>query len=139
MKTCSKCKQSQPEENFHWFDKKKGRRSSRCKSCIKQYYLTNDGKGRIRNNPYSGDNYSKDYFKRGEDGLHHVYILPEENYAGTTKNPTNRERLHRSSKHRNTEGFRVIFSTPDRQEALELEELLHDIGYEGKHINNQYY
>ncbi len=139
MKTCSKCKQSLPEENFSWFSKKNNKRSSRCKPCVKEYYLKNNGKDRIRNTPYSGNNYSKDYFKRGEDGLQHVYILPEEHYAGTTKNPVKREREHRSSIHRNTEGFRVIYSTPDRQEALELEELLHDMGYKGRHINNQYY
>jgi predicted GIY-YIG superfamily endonuclease len=137
MKTCSKCKQSQPEENFSWANKSKGLLCRRCKSCVNEYYWK-DGKQRQRQ-PYKGTDYSKDYFKRGEDGLHHVYILPEENYAGTTKNPTQRERLHRSSKHRNTKGFRVIYSTPNRQEALELEELLHDTGYEGKHINNQYY
>ena len=34
--------------------------------------------------------------------------------------------------------FRVLYSTPDYSEALELEALLHDEGYEGRHMGGRY-
>ena len=68
---------------------------------------------------------------------HSVYLLPEENYVGTTSWLEHRiighQRLGRT-----TEGIRVLYSTKNRDEALELEDLLHDIGYDGRHVNNTY-
>ena len=40
------------------------------------------------------------------------------------------------SKGRYIDDMRIIYSTPDRAEALELEGLLHDIGYEGRHLGH---
>ena len=39
---------------------------------------------------------------------------------------------------RNTNNYRILSSFNNREDALELEELLHNIGYDGRHINNMY-
>ena len=76
----------------------------------------------------------REYYQAFKDGLHHVYIV--DNYAGYTENPHWREKQQRQRFGRT--GFRVIHSTPIKEDALELEALLHDIGYEGKHTNSKY-
>ena len=96
-----------------------------CKSCARQrgkkHYEANREQYHASNRAY---NQSK------KDGLHHVYIV--DNYAGYTQNTWRRKVSHKQAG-RNTDTFRVIYSTKNRDEALELEALLHDIGYEGKH------
>ena len=73
--------------------------------------------------------YQKEYRESKKDGLHHVYLINE--YAGVTDTPYYRKIWHKH-KGRDVSNFRVIYSTADRQEALELEALLHTIGYSGK-------
>ncbi len=34
MKQCGRCKQWKEEEDFHWYDKKKGTRQPYCKDCM---------------------------------------------------------------------------------------------------------
>lgn len=33
MKTCTKCMESLPEDQFHWKNKEKGKRIARCRTC----------------------------------------------------------------------------------------------------------
>ena len=73
------------------------------------------------------------YLRSKEDGNWHNYIIDK--YAGITKNPWKREREHGVAG-RDKSTFRVIYSNPDKAEALELESLLHDMGYEGRHIGH---
>lgn len=144
MKVCSKCKKEQPLENFSWYNKPKGIKASKCKSCAKAYtkkwrgnrpvelkratsrkeYLANKDKWKAR-------------YESQKDGNSHVYILPKENYAGVTCNTYNRKANHKSVG-RYVDDMRVIYSTTSREDALELEDLLHDIGYEGRHAFNSY-
>lgn len=35
MKTCSECKADKPEDEFHWANKKQGRRHGYCKPCLR--------------------------------------------------------------------------------------------------------
>jgi len=101
-----------------------------CKSCAVK-----------RNNKYLKKNYSKNrdrilannkkLIDSHKDGLYHVYVV--DNYAGQTTNVWQRKVTHKSRFKRNTDTFRVLYSTPDKTEALELEALLHDLGYEGRH------
>ena len=139
-KNCSACKKELPVDNFVWANKKLGRRNSRCKACGNKYYLKNGGKGRKRSQPVPEehkDNYAQYWWNRSKDGLQHVYILPEIPYAGITDNPEKRRSKHKTDG-KNTNGFRVIFSHPSRDVASELEEFLHDLGYEGRHALNSY-
>ena len=75
--------------------------------------------------------YAKEYIHSLKDGEHKVYLLPECNYVGVTNNPIRRFIEHKSVGRDNTNP-RILYSTPDREEAEELEALLHDMGYEGK-------
>ena len=77
--------------------------------------------------------YHKQYKESKKDGNQHVYILAKENYAGVTCNLYFRMGNHKSQG-RYIDDMRIIYSTSDREEALELESLLHDIGYKGRHL-----
>lgn len=59
-----------------------------------------------------------------------VYLLPCEDYVGITNNLVERLRNH-ISKGRIVEGCRVLASLESREEARELEGLLHVMGYLG--------
>ena len=80
--------------------------------------------------------YQRNYNSQFEDGLHSVYIT-KDNYAGITNNSVRRAREHKHQNNTNYPLLCVIYKTPNRNEALELESLLHDMGYRGKHIPNK--
>lgn len=67
-----------------------------------------------------------------------VYILPFENYVGTTENLYHRISKHKNQSKRNTDDYRVLARFDSREEALELEEFLHDLGYLGRHPKGFY-
>ena len=102
-----------------------------CKECTsiryKKYRLIPDNliKEKFRN------------FNRWNKKIHYVYFLPKENYIGTTKNILTRMSHHRSSG-KDTTNYRILYSSEIRKDSLELERLLHDIGYKGRHKNNMY-
>ena len=98
-----------------------------CKTCNRQR-----GKKHYEENREHYHQYNVKYTHSQKDGLYHVYILPDNNYAGSTTNVWQRMVGHRT-KGRVTDSMRVIHSTPNREEAWELEKLLHDLGYEGRH------
>ena len=85
---------------------------------------------------------NKDYYKERrdnqKDGYHRVYLLEDYNYVGVTENIYHRFIKHKCEHNRDCSNHRVLYKTKDRSEALELEALLHDMGYEGKHQFNRY-
>ena len=121
-KICNTCNQLKPYSEYYLARTNSDGLASKCKSCTKKAYKS----------------YHKKYYSGHKDNLHHVYILPEEHYAGTTSSVYSREINHRNQHNRDTTGMRVIYSTKNREEALELESLLHDIGYKGRHPNGAY-
>ena len=80
--------------------------------------------------------YAKDYYKQyidnKKDGYHRVYLLEDYNYVGVTNSLYYRFNQHKSVHNRDCTNHRILYKTKDRGEALELEALLHDMGYEGK-------
>lgn len=95
----------------NWTLGKKNSKTYSCRSCTHKHHMK--------------------YLKSKEDGNWHNYIIDD--YAGITKNPWKREREHGTAG-RDRSTFRVIHSTPFKDEARELEALLHDIGYKGRHL-----
>jgi predicted GIY-YIG superfamily endonuclease len=77
--------------------------------------------------------------RRRRENIHRplVYLLPKEDYVGTTSNLKNRLSVHKS-KGRNTGGWIILAEFEDRAEALKLESFYHNIGYNGKHKYNVY-
>ena len=76
--------------------------------------------------------YYKDYHNNKKDGYHRVYLLQDYNYVGVTNNIYYRFNTHKLKENRDCSNHRILYKTKDRSEALELEALLHDMGYEGK-------
>lgn len=101
-----------------------------CKPCRSNY----DKKYQKTAATLNHNRYLK-YKQERMDGHYSVYILPEEHYAGYTSSVHRRELEHRCGLKRNTSGMRVLYTTKNRDEALELEALLHDEGYAGRHHN----
>jgi predicted GIY-YIG superfamily endonuclease len=101
---------------------------------------------KVKNKDYRIENVEKESKRKKEYRdlqkskpiIHHVYLLPNENYVGTTMNVVERMSKHRIVNKRNTNNYRILSSFSNREDALELEELLHNMGYDGKHINNMY-
>ena len=80
--------------------------------------------------------YGKAYYK-AQNNKPSVYIIDSENYVGTTGNLYFRLMAHKSIG-RDVSEVRILSEFNSREEALELEEFLHDLGYNGKHKNNSY-
>ena len=99
------------------------KRKAYLKEYYKKYYKVNKEKLK--------DNQKKNYYNR-KDGYHRVYLLEDYNYVGVTDNITVRFKRHTYDTGRDCTNHRVLYKTKDRSEALELEALLHDIGYKGK-------
>ncbi len=65
------------------------------------------------------------------DGLHHVYLLKDHHYIGVTSDLHRRFIDHRCKFNRNTDNYRIMFSSPDRQEAEKVEKQYHGMGFFG--------
>jgi len=145
-KQCSKCNKVKSVSEFYKNRANKDGFQGFCKSCFKscpsstsegyrQYYLRNkstlNAKGRkwINDNKEHVRNYQ---IKRREKlkGTHYVYLLPEANYVGCTEYPDIRFKEHQRTG-RNIDNNRILASFKNRNDALELEEFLHELGYEG--------
>ena len=114
----------------NWTDARKKAWVYVCKACNRLR-----GKKHYKVNKEHYHAYNKQYKESKKDGLYHVYTV--DNYAGQTTNVWRRKVDHKhSGKDMNT--FRVLYSTPDYSDALELEALLHDEGYEGRHMGGRY-
>lgn len=143
MKKCSKCKIDRDLSDFYKDKSRKDGLRNICRGCdknkINKYRLENPDKVR----QYKIDNsealrqIARQYAKSKKDGLHYVYLLPEERWVGTTNNLYQRMAKHRFSG-RNPSNYQILASFEDRGEALELERKMHDQGYRGRHKLNVY-
>ena len=115
MKECKKCNERKAYSEYYKNKTNLDGYQTLCKSCTKD-------KNR--------DNHRQRYQKH-KDGLHHVYVSGKYNYAGITDNPKWRKTNH-AGQGRPDIDMRIIYSTTNRKDALELEEFLHDLGYEGR-------
>ena len=85
----------------------------------------------MKKNAESVSTYNKEYNQRGKDGLHRVYLLKDHHYIGVTGNLNKRFERHREDFNRNTDNYRIMYTTPDRNKALEIEKQYHGIGFFG--------
>jgi len=112
------------------------------KAYMKAWREANKNKIKIQQSAYREANieklkaYEKSY---KEDKKHKplVYLLPKENYVGTTTCIYIRMINHKVLG-KNTDNYKILKRFENRLDALELERKMHDIGYKGKHINNSY-
>ena len=148
MELCKKCFKEKVREDFYTNKTSANGLTSYCKQCMKDrtnipYKNDPDFRQRIKKKSLEYRHlhleerraYEKKLRESWKDGKHHVYII--DNYAGVTNSPLKRKREH-GTVGRNKDTFRIVYSTKSRSDALELEALLHDMGYEGKHRNNTY-
>ena len=123
MKNCRKCNIELIEGTRFNSDVKQG--ISICKSCRKKrttkHYTSNKESYNKRS--------TEQYEKAKHDSL--VYLLEDYNYVGVTENLKWRMSQHRYLG-KSTDRLRILHTTKDREEALELESLLHALGYEGQ-------
>jgi hypothetical protein len=138
-KHCKYCNNTKAYNEFNKSSVHKDGYNSKCKTCSNEYLAKfranrcqKKNKQRMKAEYAKRKDKVKAYFQNRKDGLHYVYILQKENYAGVTDCPPTRKTGHKSLG-RYIDDMRLIYSTPDREEAEELEALLHDIGYGGKH------
>jgi len=103
----------------------------------KEYYENNkemfkqNGKRNRQKNPEQYKQMDKNHYYSKKDGHHSVYLIPSENYVGITESLYYRMAGHKSVG-RDISNYRVLATFEDRELGLELEELLHDLGYEGR-------
>ncbi len=133
MKRCYICKETKPYEEFHRSSSSKDGRRKQCKECKK---LLNK-KERENNRDYYLD-YMKKWNASKKDGHHSVYLLEDYNYVGTTDGIYHRFAQHKSRDKRDCTNYRILYESDNRDDCLELEELLHDMGYEGAKKGNSY-
>lgn len=118
-KVCNRCSISKPLTEFYSNKKTLYGVTTNCKECIKSS--------------------QQKRLESKRDGYHRVYLLTERNYAGTTQDLYQRMNRHKKDGNiTDTNNFRVLYKTKDRDEALELESLLHDMGYKGRHRYSTY-
>jgi hypothetical protein len=112
MKTrqCSRCKEPQPLENFYYNRTTKDNLGSHCKICTKLNLRKSSSATRTLDTQ--------------------VYLLPKENYVGISNNLTSRLRNHHSLG-KIVENCRILASFAIKEDAKELENFLHDLGYAG--------
>jgi len=126
-KTCRKCNvKLAVNENFKAWRTKNS--DYICNDCYNIHHTA------IRDNR---KDYHKKYRQSLKDKVYSVYLLENDNYVGVTQSIYNRISNHKWLG-RDVNNMRILHQTKSREDALELEELLHDMGYEGKHTNNRY-
>jgi hypothetical protein len=109
----------------------------------KEYYLKNKAKVLAKNKEYRDSHKddekirNKERFESTKDGYHIVYLLEDCKYVGVTNNLQHRLRQHKTNG-RDITNHLILYKTTNRDEAHEVESLLHEIGFEGKHAYNSY-
>jgi len=100
----------------------------------RRYYQKNKEKVLAKAKQWRNKNkdYQTNYWKSLKDGYHRVYLLEDYNYVGVTDSIYRRFAKHKYLHNRDCTNHRILYKTKSREDALELEELLHDIGYKGK-------
>ncbi len=128
MKVCTKCNVNKKRTEFF---KKKDRPlgiSSHCKLCTYEYRNK-----RRKQNPQKSRDYHNSWRHNQKDGKWSVYMLINaKEYVGYTNNEWRRMAEHRALGYDTTD-YRVLMKCDTVEEAKELEELLHDMGYPGKY------
>lgn len=116
---------------------------SRCRKChssfTRQHRIVNRKKNYEKEKEYDRQHYLKNVEKKKkyvsnwqkskEDGFIYVY-MKKDNYVGATKN------LYRHAIEHKALFLCILHKTSCEYEASELENLLHDMGYKGKHPQN---
>ena len=123
-------------------EEKKAKYKTYQKGYQKTYKLSDEQKAEKKvymdkyNPKYKKDNkeqlaaYDKEYKAKRKDGLNYVYLLKDEHYIGVTDCLVNRFDKHRHDG-RNTDNYRIMYTTPDRAKALEIETQYHGMGFFG--------
>jgi predicted GIY-YIG superfamily endonuclease len=96
------------------------------KEYAKQYYLKNREKLLKQRAEYR-ETLKQDYYS--------VYLLEDYNYVGVTNQIKLRFAEHKRKHNRDCTNYRILYKTKSKKDARELELLLHDLGYEGKHTH----
>ena len=133
MKRCYRCKQTKPYEEFHRSSSSKDGRRKACKECKK---IINKEERAKRRDYYL--DYMKEWNANKKDGYSRVYLLEDYDYVGTTDNIYHRFAVHKSRDKRDCTNYRILYKSKSREDCLELEELLHDMGYYGAEKGNSY-
>jgi len=122
------------EERAAYYRIYRAKNKEKVSQINKKYRDNNKDKIKTLQKQWKENNpeYSKEYKANQKDGYHRVYLLEDYNYVGVTENIKHRFSQHKYKHNRDCSNHRVLYKTKDRSEALELEELLHDIGYEGR-------
>tara|TARA_R110000772_G_scaffold176374_1_gene288043 strand:- start:305 stop:715 length:411 start_codon:yes stop_codon:yes gene_type:complete len=110
------------------------------KEYYKEYYQQNKDKiiqYSKKRNEENKDDVAKKY-QDTKDGGYVVYML-KDNYVGVTQHTYDRLKQHRSKRGYTGKYVCVLHQTNCAKDASELEELLHDIGYKGRHKQNMPY
>tara|TARA_R110000796_G_scaffold203982_3_gene320171 strand:+ start:202 stop:657 length:456 start_codon:yes stop_codon:yes gene_type:complete len=141
MKVCKICSETKALDQF----KPNGKylfpycipcNNERTRIYLKQYRKNNPGKQKSWSKKYDDKPSTKlkksQYYEENKDGHYSVYLLPNHNYVGKTNCVEHRMSNHRSQHSRYTKNVRILYTTKCEAEALELEALLHDLGYEGR-------
>jgi len=119
MKICSKCNKEKSIEEFDenkWYE---DGYNGRCKQCIQEW-------------EDSLDDTDEEYeIPEPKEIVWCVYLLPQHNYVGVSKNLQNRLSNHKSLG-RTVDDFVVLDYFNSKEEALKKETWYHSIGYGGK-------
>ncbi len=146
MKECTNCKESKDLTLFSKRSASLDGLSPICKVCksskTKKHYSHNRDaiisrvNARTEAKRESINAYKQELYKSTKHKPI-VYLLTKENYVGVTENIKHRLSSHKHKSNRDT-SYRVLAELNNREDALELEALLHTIGYNGRHRNNLY-
>jgi hypothetical protein len=127
MKKCKKCKVEKPLTEFTQTYNKTYRKyyyQSYCKNCVYIHYVKKQDRRK----------WVKSWREKQHNGTWKVYILPNaKNYVGYTKAVLPRMYRHKQIGN-DTSDYRVLMECNTESDAKELESLLHNMGYPGKHI-----
>ena len=130
------------EANRKYYEKNKERLNEKSKqrrlSNPEKYKEINNKatKKYYQNNKEYFSDYAKNRLQSLKDGYHRVYLLEDYNYVGVTNIISRRFIEHKAKHNRDCTNYRILYKSKSREDCLELEDLLHDMGYEGK--NNTY-
>jgi len=106
------------------------------KANRKKYYKVNKEKIKANTKKYYQANkekmigHSMDSYRKQKTDYTIVYLLPKENYVGITNALNYRMSRHRGLG-RDTSDYRILAKVDNRKDALELEALIHQEGYNG--------
>ena len=73
----------------------------------------------------------REIYNSKKDGLYRVYLLEDYDYVGYTNCIERRFLNHKTKHNRNCNNHRILYTTPNKELAKELEKLLHSMGYKG--------